>query len=353
MSHALALHRDAFPRRPLSRAQVGAGAYLFPVRVAAQSAPPVSGAGGRRQSRLPPHRVLGRQEGSLALAGTARGAGDRRPARTRGKRGAALRAQQRHGQGRPFWAQNKEPEKQPNELRTDKDLRPHRLDKDSPVRFLWPIIEEEWEAARPYVEILCEEARHVHCLGLGIDLVAGNGRILSAQEKNALPGESWIADLDGLGWRVPVEGSLNELIDRYKDQAKRVQSGRGHGAERYVAPPTPVSVYREVGYLRRAQGRRRPVHAFSLVDEDGAYRSFDPRDTITVAAWARHAAHERAKAVKLDADFIERFVCGHGDDAEAKNDRFSYLPLPTIAPKGRDGRIRRVMLAEPFRSEER
>src|SRR5690606_858579 len=39
---------------------------------------------------------------------------------------------------------------------------------------------------------------------------------------------------------------------------------------------------------------------------------------------------------------------GHGDSAETKNDRFSYLPLPTIAPKGRDGRIRRVMLAEPF-----
>ncbi len=247
-----------------------------------------------------------------------------------------------------FWAQNKEPEKQPNELKTDKDLRPHRLAEDGPVRFLWPIPEEEWEAARPYVEILREEARHLHCLGLGIDLVAGNGRILSAQEKNALPGETWIADADGVGWRVPVEGSLNELMDRYKDQARRVQSGRGRGAERYVAPPAPVSVYREVGYLRRAQGRRRPVYAFSLVDEDGAYRSFDPRDAITVAAWLRHAAHERAKAMKLDADFIERFVCGHGDDAKTKNNRFSYLPLPTIAPRGRNGRIRRVLLAEPF-----
>jgi CRISPR-associated protein Csb2 len=100
--------------------------------------------------------------------------------------------------------------------------------------------------------------------------------------------------------------------------------------------------------LRRAQGRRRSVYAFALVDADGGYRSFDPRHTMEVAAWLRHAAHERAKAMKLDADFIERFVCGHGPNAEAKNDRFSYLPLPTIAPKGRDGRIRRVLLAEPF-----
>jgi CRISPR-associated protein Csb2 len=244
------------------------------------------------------------------------------------------------------WAQNKEPEKQPNELKTDKDLRPHRLAEDGPVHFLWPIAEEEWETARPHVEILCEEARHLHCLGLGIDLVAGNGRVLSAQEKNALPGETWIADGDGVGWRVPAAGSLDELIERHSGQKQRVQGGRR--AERAVAPPAPPVVYREVGYIRRAEGRRRPVHAFALVDEDGAYRSFDPRHAITVAAWLRHAAHERAKAMKLDADFIERFVCGHGQDAETKNDRFSYLPLPTIAPKGRDGRIRRVLLAEPF-----
>jgi CRISPR-associated protein Csb2 len=246
------------------------------------------------------------------------------------------------------WAQDKEPEKQPSELRTDKDLRPHRLAEDGPVCFLWPIAEEEWEAARPHVEILCEEARHLHCLGLGIDLVAGCGRVLTTEEKNALPGETWIAHADGTGWRVPVAGSLDELIERYRNERKRVQVGRGRGADRYVAPPAPPSVYDEVGYIRRAQGRRRPVHAFSLVDDDGVYRSFDPRETVTVAAWLRHAAHACAKAMKLDAGFIGRFVCGHGVDSAAKNARFSYLPLPTIAPKGRDGRIRRVLLAEPF-----
>jgi CRISPR-associated protein Csb2 len=239
------------------------------------------------------------------------------------------------------WAQNKEPAKQPNKLRTDKDLRPHRLAEDGPVRFLWPIGEQEWEEARGHAENLCVEARHLHSLGLGIDLVVGNGRILDEAEKQALPGEVWIADGDAVGSRVPVKGSLNELINRYKDQAKRVQAGRG----RYVTSPSPVSVYREVGYVRRAQGRRRPVHAFALVDDDGAYRSFDPRQTIEVAAWLRHAAHKRAQTMQLGAAFIKHFVYGHGNHGHA---RFSYLPLPTIAPRGRDGRIRRALLAEPF-----
>ncbi|EJW11568.1 hypothetical protein A33M_3011 [Rhodovulum sp. PH10] len=244
------------------------------------------------------------------------------------------------------WAQDKEPEKQPNALRTDKDLRPHRVDGDATVRFLWPIADEEWESARPHAAVLCEEARHLHALGLGIDLVAGNGRVVDEAARRELPGEVWGA-LPGVGWRVPVEGSLDELLERHREFGRRVQAGRGRGAERWVAPPSPPTVFREVAYRRRAAGRTRPVHVFRLVDGDGA-ASFDPRAAIEIAAWLRHAAHDCARGLKLDQSFVERFVCGHGDDVASKNDRFSYLPLPTIPLKGRDGRIRRAVLAEPF-----
>jgi hypothetical protein len=108
--------------------------------------------------------------------------------------------------------------------------------------------------------------------------------------------------------------------------------------------------FAEVGYLRRAEGCMRPVHAFKLVDEEGNFQAFDPRRAIEVAAWLRHAAHERARGLMLDTSFIESFVCGHGHDAETKNNRFSYLPLPTIPVAGRDGRIRRGLLVEPFGS---
>lgn len=242
------------------------------------------------------------------------------------------------------WAKGAEPEKQPAELRTNKDLRPHAVSGDRTVRFLWPIDDAEWEAASPHAEILCAEARHLHALGLGIDLVAGNGRILSDADMRALPGALYRAE-DGIGWRVPAEGALNDLVQRHAAQAERVRAGGGRGAARWVAPPGPPSAYREVAYRLGSLQRGRPFHAFALVDADGAFRSFDPRDAMEVAAWLRHAAHIAARALKLDSDFVEGFVCGHGGDA--KNDRFSYLPLPTIPAKGRDGRIRRVLVAEP------
>jgi CRISPR-associated protein Csb2 len=157
----------------------------------------------------------------------------------------------------------------------------------------------------------------------------------------------------GFPKKVPagaIEGSLDELLLRHEGQRSRLQLAQGRGGERWVAAPAPPSVYDEVRYVRRAAGRRRTVHLFSLDNGNGGFRSFDPRFTMKVAAWLRHAAHQRAEMLGLDATFVERFVCGHGEDESAKNDRFSYVPLPTLPAKGRDGRIRRAMLAEPFGS---
>ena len=246
------------------------------------------------------------------------------------------------------WARNVEPEKQPNELRTDKDLRPHQIDGDATVRFLWPIDDSEWDEARPHAELIAAEARHLHVLGLGIDLVAGNGRILADAEKAALSGELYVANAGSAGWRVPTAGSLDELMERHMDTGRRVQSGGGRGAQRFVASPSPSRVWREVAYRRRPLGRLRRTWAFMLTDVEGDNCSFDPKRAIEVAAWLRHAAHMAALRLKLDTPFVEGFVCGHGEGVEGKNDRFAYLPLPTIAPKGRDGRIRRVLVAEPF-----
>jgi CRISPR-associated protein Csb2 len=154
---------------------------------------------------------------------------------------------------------------------------------------------------------------------------------------------------EGIGWRVTIEGSLDELLLRHEDQRSRLELAGG-GRKSWVAAPAPPSVYDEVRYVRRTAGRRRLVHLFSLDNGNDGFRSFDPRFTMKVAAWLRHAAHQRAKMLGLDPAFVEHFVCGHGEDESTKNDRFSYIPLPTLPAKGRDGRVRRAMLAEPFGS---
>jgi CRISPR-associated protein Csb2 len=247
------------------------------------------------------------------------------------------------------WARSVEPEKSPSELRTAKDLRARVVGPNSAVQFLWSVEDEDWAQSHAHAELLCEEARHLHSLGLGIDLVAGNGRILSDADKRALGGTVYVPDLDGMGWRTPTAGSLDELLRRHVTSLQgrvRVESGRG--GQRWVAPPEPPAMCQEVAYVPRTTSRERPVHHFALVDEDGAFRSFDPREAMVVAAWLRHAAHMRAQGLKLQAEFIEGFVCGHVGEPARQGGRFSYVPLPTIPVKGHDGRIRRVLVVEPF-----
>lgn len=225
--------------------------------------------------------------------------------------------------------------------RTEKLLHPHTLRGDATVRFLWPIKGEEQKSSLPHIKIICAEARRLHSLGLGIDLVAGNGRVLSDSEKRALQGEIWVADENGSGWRVPIKGSLDEILERYRRQGERL-------LENYVVPPVPPVKFLEVAYIPQTQSKYRRVYPFRLVDQDGRYRSFNPRRSIEVSAWVRHAVHEKARSLKLDSDVIERFICGHGKSSEEKNNRLSYLPIPTIPVRGRDGGIRRVLIATPF-----
>ena len=108
----------------------------------------------------------------------------------------------------------------------------------------------------------------------------------------------------------------------------------------------PLNQYDEVSYVSEAATRRPPMHAFALVNEDGEYCRFDSTNTMVVAAELRHAAHNRAKQLRFDTAFTEGYVCGHANGSHDKDDRFAYVPVPTLAPAGRNNDIRRVMLIQ-------
>lgn len=81
-------------------------------------------------------------------------------------------------------------------------------------------------------------------------MVLGNGRVIDQSQKNHLPGISYIP-IKGKGWRVPVEGSLDEIMDRYRQQMNSM----------------PLNQYNEVTYVREAASRRPPMHAFATMLE--------------------------------------------------------------------------------------
>ena len=127
------------------------------------------------------------------------------------------------------------------------------------------------------------------------------------------------------------------------------------GPHGFTAPP-PLSRYELVDYRRATDPSPRPFAAFSILRTDAeGFRAFDAiRSGLTVAGMVRHATKVAAKNAGWDDARIARCVLGHGEARNAEHvapgaQRFAYLPLPSIEPRGEGGRvvgrIRRVMLA--------
>ncbi len=238
------------------------------------------------------------------------------------------------------WARRSRSRRRPSELRAAKTLRPVALEGDATVRYLWPITDGEWEGCRETAELICDESRHLHHLGLGVDLVAARGRMLDDVATRALPGEAWSPGAIPKRTRVPVDGSYAELVDRYAAFVRRLSAGTVDVSQ----PPRCVGW---VGYRRRAAELPHETYAFGLVREGGGWASFEALKVAHVSAWLRHAAREAATSLGFDFPFIDRYVSGHSNDPNGLAERLTYVPLPSIGHAHVDGRIRRALLVRP------
>jgi CRISPR-associated protein Csb2 len=237
--------------------------------------------------------------------------------------------------------------------RTMKKVHPTLMIDCDAVHYLWTLVDPLSEQIRVQVEILCDVARSVVALGWGIDVVVGQGAILSDVQADALPGERWSpsASVTGDGLRIPNQGTLSALCHRHERFLSRISP------DGFTVPP-PLTNYQTVVYRRAFDPQVRPVAAFSLLKLDASgFRAFDtPRRSLTVAGMMRYITKVAAGKSGWTESKINAFILGHGGSNHAGEqvsvglERFAYLPLPSVGARGEGkaraiGSIRRVMIS--------
>jgi CRISPR-associated protein Csb2 len=201
------------------------------------------------------------------------------------------------------------------------------------IHYVWRLDEPLSDADRVPMEPLASIARNIVAFGWGVDMAVGSAAIISDEQANALPGERWFphASDSDRGLRVPIPGTLDDVLNRHKQFLTRLSPGG------YVAPP-PLSVCEKVPYRRATDPPIRPIAVFSLLKLDASgFRAFDTCSRgLTVAGMIKFAA----KAAAEPGGWPDKsFVLGHGEANGAKHiavgpKRFAYLPLPSIEERG-------------------
>ena len=155
------------------------------------------------------------------------------------------------------WAHRREPKKQPSELKTLKTVRPTRMilghDESGALYYLWPLSDPDPEFER-HGEVLLAAARSITHLGWGVDMVAACASVISAEDEDKLQGERWrpTGDAAATGLRVPIKGTLDDLIARHSAFLGRVRPDGFH-------PVPPLTTFSVVGYSRSTDPPHAPV----------------------------------------------------------------------------------------------
>lgn len=217
---------------------------------------------------------------------------------------------------------------------------PTRMHGGSTVHYLWGIGSEDRELALRVVE----EAGQLTTLGLGIDAAYASGSIEPGGGER-LPGIRWWSCPGYRGnWRVPTDGSFDELEEIHQRRLVRI---REDGIDTQDRP----AKLRRILYAPDCSGMPRPYVAFYLRKaEDDAdvngFCSWDPKAATLLAAAVREIVAEAAAEEGLSEQQIREYVTGHVQ--RGVRERLSYLCLPTTGEPYADGRIRRVMIVEPW-----
>jgi CRISPR-associated protein Csb2 len=228
-----------------------------------------------------------------------------------------------------------------------KMVTPVHLESSDTVHYAWRIPDGDFGILGSLERIVMT----LVALGWGVDLAFGAARQASESEIRSLAGERWmpVTRAAGTTLRVAVPGTLDALTDRHTQFQKRLAiDGR-------FTPTPPLTQFRRCHYARTTDRPSRPFAAFQFLSlEQSGFRSFRATQTAKVAAMVRHAVAVAAHGVGRSGDgvspeeWVDLYVHGHQRDGAPSVGRFSYLPVPTLDPRGVVDRVRRVMVAEPL-----
>lgn len=230
----------------------------------------------------------------------------------------------------------------PDRSRAPKTAHPTVLNGDRLVQYAWKFDVSQPNATE-YVGTLKEAARHINALGWGIDLAIGYGEIVeqlpSPTELRVHYRAAATVFFGGLELRVPRRDSLASLERTYADFLRRYELPGITKLE------SAGAIYKPHRYI---VGTARPSVVFRLVNADGDTVSVQHKLISPLVGMMKALANRPHVVVSLGQDVIDREIKGH--PKESTGDRVSVLPLPTIRQGPTDGRIRRIMLAQPQES---
>ncbi len=249
-------------------------------------------------------------------------------------------------------------------MRTEKDVCGHQIEnegEDAPLSFVWSVEKLDGDPSL-HIGRLKDAAASLTHLGWGIDMAAADARLLSAEEVEKLPGESYqpVDEETGFQLRVPISGTFEALKNRHHNEfLKRIRIER---KEQTFHPVPKITTFCNRYYLTANKSRKPRVVAFALLprkqNTNARFQAFDPVEQGTaVAAMIRHLVSETEFHKQLGWK-PEQLAMLHGH-GETENDgrsrqpvsgpRLAIFPLPTIEPRGQGqskviGSIRRVLL---------
>ena len=232
--------------------------------------------------------------------------------------------------------------------RTPKFIRPTQFSRDRLLQYVWSF-DDALPNASQNAGIVVESAKHIRCLGWGIDLAIGHGEILDRQvvpttgRVRYRPGTTLMPDTIEL--RVPRRDSLTSLERAHADFTERYESAGVTVLE------SAAAIYKPCGYRVDPS---RPYRIFELRKADGRRFRYPPRKLIHIAGMVRHLAIRAMKKNPphdVDKDWAETYVAGHATEDGHDHRQLSYLPLPSIGHAHADPGVRRVMIAAPMGDE--